>query len=115
TCHCFSRFFRNFNPHRARRPIHQSFSTLIFSTVSIIRFLTMTSEELGKIIAKFVSDPRSVLFVGAGIGCRVNLPGWKDLMAKLANICREYDEGVAGDLHDHCRPFMRSLMMDYAF
>jgi hypothetical protein len=58
----------------------------------------MTSEELGTTIAKFVSDPRSVLFVGAGVGCRVNLRTWTDWMGKLAKICREYGEGLAGDL-----------------
>lgn len=58
----------------------------------------MTSEELASNIATLVSDSRSVLFVGAGVGCRLNLPTWKEWIGNLADICSEFGDGLSGQL-----------------
>jgi hypothetical protein len=58
----------------------------------------MTSDQLGSEIAKFVSQPRSILFAGAGVGCRIGLPTWGGWLRGLATVCREYDDELAAQL-----------------
>jgi hypothetical protein len=45
-----------------------------------------------------VDKARSALFVGSGVGCRVNLPSWPEWLEQLARICVEFKDLKAAEL-----------------
>jgi SIR2-like domain len=58
----------------------------------------MNLEEIGQTLRDFIAQPRSVLFAGAGVGCRVDLPGWADWLDTLASVCTEFDDDPSATL-----------------
>jgi len=58
----------------------------------------MTASELSREIRAHVDRSRSALFVGSGVGCRVNLPSWSEWLKCLARICAEFGDQKAADL-----------------
>ncbi|MDQ8209147.1 SIR2 family protein [Coraliomargarita sp. SDUM461003] len=52
----------------------------------------MNNNEIASIIDKFTSQGNSVLFAGAGVGCRIGLPTWGEFIKHLALTCENNNE-----------------------
>lgn len=46
----------------------------------------------------FRTQPNTVLFAGAGVGKRVDLPTWPEYLSGLADVCRQFGDQLSGDL-----------------
>jgi hypothetical protein len=58
----------------------------------------VTASELSQEIRTHVDKARSALFVGSGVGCRVNLPSWPEWLEQLVRICVEFKDLKAAEL-----------------
>jgi hypothetical protein len=54
--------------------------------------IVLKPEELSKKILAHASLARGTLFAGAGISARLNVPTWKNLLLKLAEVCKEFGD-----------------------
>ncbi|HAF03700.1 MAG TPA: hypothetical protein DCG89_07880 [Spartobacteria bacterium] len=61
----------------------------------------MNADEIGQALRDFVAQPRSVLFAGAGVGCRVGLPNWGEWLHILADVCSEFGDPRLRRLYMH--------------
>ena len=58
----------------------------------------MEKEHIAKLILEFANKPRSLAFVGAGVGCRVGYPSWPSWLDSLADVCTKYNDGLSSEL-----------------
>ena len=59
---------------------------------------TLTPEALSLKIVSLASQPRSVLFAGAGVSARVGIPAWGSLLEGLSAVCQEYGDVASSTL-----------------
>ncbi len=61
----------------------------------------MSDQTIVKNIVDQLSSPSPVLFAGAGVGCRVGLPGWDEYIELLAENCDKYGDIASAKLIRH--------------
>jgi len=55
-------------------------------------------QAIAERLSRFVGTPRSILFAGAGIPARLNIPTWSRLLEELAGICVGFGDDLSASL-----------------